>query len=109
MRTLNDVEVTPVSQESEGMTVVKVNDKYNYLDADGNLVSEEDFLFASMFIGGRAVVQRENGLWNYFTKAGNMLSNDKDFEAVDIFVGPFGYVLDNGNWMKIDKEGNIAA
>ena len=107
---LNDgVGVDVVSPESEGMTVVKVNDGYNFLKADGKLLSEEDFKFASMFVGGKAAVQRANGLWNYIKPDGSFVSPDKDFEAVDIFVGPVGHVYENGKWLTIDKDGNIAA
>jgi len=109
MKVSDEISVTPISPESEGLTAVKVNDKYNYLNSDGNLLSEEDFLFASMFIGGRAVVQRKNGLWNYLKNDGTMLISDKDFEAVDCFVGPFGYVLVDGKWLKINKEGEMIA
>lgn len=107
---LNDgVVVEAVSPESEGMTVVKVNDVFNYLKTDGKLISEEDFKFASMFVGGKAAVQRANGLWNYIKLDGTMLSPDKDFEAVDAFIGPVGHVYIDGKWCTINKEGEIAA
>lgn len=101
--------VVPVSKESDGLTVVKVNDYFNYMNEEGNLLSKEDFLFVYIFIGDIAVVQRKNGLWNYIKRDGTFLSPDVDFEAVDNFVGPFGYVLVDNKWLKIDKDGKIAA
>ena len=92
---------------NEGLTPVKVNDHFNYKNEQGNLISNENFLFARRFISGRAVVQRENGLWNYLKSNGTFLCPERDFEAIDDFIGPFGYVLVDEKWLRIDSEGKL--
>ena len=106
MELLNEGVATQVALESEGWTLVKTEQGYNYVDSEGNFLSEEDFLFADSFIGGKATVKRMNGLWNYIKTDGTLLCSE-DFIAVAVFVGPVGYVYKECKWQTIDKAGNI--
>jgi hypothetical protein len=106
MELLNEGVATQVALESEGWTLVRTDEGFNYVDSEGNFLSEENFIFADSFIGGKATVKRMNGLWNYIKTDGTMLCSE-DFVAVAVFVGPVGYVYKEGKWFTIDKAGNL--
>lgn len=67
-----------VSDFKEGLAVVKVRGKYGYIDYNGNFVIKPQFLFASVFVNGKALiipdpqVHRKRG-YNYIDKSGQIL------------------------------------
>ena len=108
MELLNEGVATQVALESEGWTLVRTDEGLNYVDSEGNFLSEENFIFADSFIGGKATVKRMNGLWNYITTDGTLLCSE-DFIAVAVFVGPVGYVYKENKWFTIDKSGALVS
>ena len=81
--------------------------KYNFITADGKLLSDKWFEWADIFRDGFSLIQREDGLQNYIDTKGNILS-DKWFEWLDYFKGEFARIKGaNGEYNYIDTKGNI--
>ena len=93
---------------SDGFARVRRNDKkYNYIDEQGKLLSEQWFEKAFDFNEGFAVVEKTIGLRNFIGKYGKLLS-DEWFECVGEFYEGFADVKrTNGDWVKIDKTGKL--
>ena len=93
---------------SDGFARVRRNDKkYNYIDEQGKLLSEQLFEKAFDFNEGFAVVEKPIGLMNFINKDGKIIS-DEWFELVGDFCEGFAEVKrTNGNWVKIDKTGKL--
>ena len=88
--------------------VLKENGLYNYVDKDGNFISDEDFLYARVFRGSFAAVQRQNNLWNFIKLDVNSLSNShgynasifiksQDFDSVNDFCNSYALVYKVGD------------
>ncbi len=88
--------------------VLKENGLYNYVDKDGNFISDEDFLYARVFRGSFAAVQRQNNLWNFIKLDVNSLSNShghnasifvksQDFDSVNDFCNSYAVVYKVGD------------
>jgi hypothetical protein len=91
---------------SEGLTVIKVNDKYGYMDKTGSQVIKPQFDKAGLFSEGYAKVMI-NGKWGYINKSGEVVIQPKYSFAGDFSEG-LANVLDigSGNRMGfIDKNG----
>ena len=94
--------------QEEFTRVQRVSDrKYNLIDANGKLLSDEWFEWIDYFHDGLAKVQRAYEKYNYIGKDGKLLSNEW-FNYVYDFNDGFGEVQrTNGEWAKIDKTGKL--
>ena len=91
---------------SDGFARVKRKDKWNFIDKQGNYLSDEWFNWADNFYDGFARVQRGDGLWNFIDTKGNILL-DEWFNWADNFYDGFARVQrGDGLWNFIDKQGN---
>ena len=94
---------------SDGFARVQRSDKkYNYIDKQGKLLSEQWFAWAGIFYKGFARVRREDNLYNFITKQGKILS-EKWFECVGEFYEGFAIVqkITNSLYNFIDTKGRI--
>ena len=88
--------------------VQRGDDKWNFIDKNGNYLYDEWYNDVFNFHDGFAKVQRGDGLWNFIDKDGKILS-DEWFDWVDYFnKDGFARVKrTNGKWNFIDKDGKI--
>ena len=93
---------------SEGFAKVQKGDGLcNFIDKQGNILSNEWFIYVYHFHEGFAGVQGSNRLYNFIDKKGNILS-DEWFTLVGNFYEDFAKVRrTNGRWYKIDKTGKL--
>lgn len=94
---------------SDGFARVRRSDrKYNYIDKQGKLLSEQWFAWAGIFYKGFARVRRDDNLYNFIGKDGKILS-DKWFECVGEFYEGFAIVqkITNSLYNFIDTKGRI--
>ena len=80
---------------------------YNFIDKEGNYLSDEWFINVYDFHDGLAIIQRGDGLWNYIDKKGNILTNEWFSDAYSFYEGVANVQRTNGEWVKIDKTGKI--
>ena len=92
----------------EDFVIVQRGDKkYNFINKNGKILSDEWFYNVYSFYDGLAKVQRCDKKYNFINKQGKLLS-DEWFIYVDMFNGGFAKVQrTNGEWAKIDKTGNL--
>lgn len=96
-----------VSRSVEGMNMVKVDGRYNFLDLErGELVSQTDFVRASNFHEGFAIVQDDAGKYNYLRKDGSVLCNSWLDSATE-FSGGLATVTLDGNAYRIGDDGAV--
>ena len=92
-----------------GYAKVKFNDKWNFIDIQGKLVSPNQwFDGVGIFTNGYAWV-RLNDKWNYIDTRGKLLSPNLWFNAADDFYDGSALVKLNNKWYEIDTKGNIVA
>ena len=92
---------------SDGFARVKRKDKWNFIDKQGNYLSDEWFNWADNFSDGFARVQRKDDKWNFIDRQGKLLS-DEWFNWADNFYDGFAEVKRaNGEWCNMDKTGKI--
>lgn len=98
------------TKKEEFTKVQRVSDgKYNFLDANGKILSDTWFYWVGYFSDGLALVQREDGLKNFIDRQGKLLS-DKWYRYLTNFKDGFALIeRDNGEWAKIDKNGKIVS
>ena len=87
----------------EGFAVVGLDDKYNYIDHDGNYLSDKWFDSCGIFHDGFAAVKL-NGKWNYINHEGNYLS-DTWFDICGNFRKGFVWVRMNGMNYRLRNDG----
>ena len=94
---------------SDGFAVIKREDeKYNLIDAQGKLLSEQWFEWVCNFYDEFARVQRStDDLWNFINKQGKILSDEWFIDAYYLDDGFAKVKRTNGEWAKIDKTGKI--
>lgn len=94
---------------SDGLARVRnCERKYNFIDANGKLLSDEWFNNAHSFKDGFAKVQRSDGLWNFITKDGKIISDEWFNYLDDLFRDGFAVVQrTNCECCKIDKSGKL--
>ena len=93
--------------QEDVVIVQRADDKYNYIDKNGKIISDEWFYNVYSFYDGLAKVQRGNGLWNFIDANGKIIS-DEWFIYVDMFNDGLAKVKrTNGEWCQIDKTGNL--
>ena len=92
---------------SEGFAKVQRGDElWNFIDKQGNYLSNEWFNYVFYFREGFAVVQRGDKLCNFIDKKGNILSNEW-FKVVSNFNEGFAIVKRSDDLYNfIDKNGN---
>ena len=88
--------------------VIRTSDyKYNFIDAQGKLLSDKWFEWAGDFYHGFAIVGRANHEYNFIDTKGKILS-DEWFKWLDFFKGEFARVQRKGGSMNfINKDGKI--
>ena len=92
---------------SDGFARVRLKDKYNLIDKQGKIFSEQWFEWIEFFHEGFARVQRTNGEYNFIDKDGKFLS-EQWFNWVDNFNDSVIRVLrGDGKFIKIDKTGKF--
>ena len=89
----------------EGFAAVVLNEKCNYIDHDGNYLSDTWFDFCWDFYEGLARVEL-NDKYNFIGRNGNYLS-DTWFDYCCVFYDGFAAVEMNEKWNFIDHNGNI--
>ena len=94
---------------SDGFAVIKREDeKYNLIDAQGKLLSEQWFEWVCNFYDEFARVQRStDDLWNFINKQGKILSDEWFIDAYYLDDGFAKVKRTNGECAKIDKNGKI--
>ena len=94
---------------SDGFAVIKREDeKYNLIDAQGKLLSEQWFEWVCNFYDEFARVQRStDDLWNFINKQGKILSSEWFIDAYYLDDGFAKVKRTNGEWAKIDKTGKL--
>jgi len=88
-----------------GLAVVRLNEKYNFIDTEGNIRFNQWFEAAFDFKNGFSIV-RLNKKCNFINTEGNILS-DQWFDWVSNFKNGFAKVQINGKFNFIDTEGTI--
>ena len=94
-----------VSDFKVGFAVVRLNDKCNFINTKGQLVSKQWFDWISGFYKGLAMVEL-NGKWNYINTEGQLLSQQW-FDGVDYFNEGLAKVKLNGKYNFINTEGQL--
>ena len=89
----------------EGFGIVRLNRRRNFIDKNGNFLSDQWFDGACGFREGFARVGL-NGKWNFVDKNGNLLS-DRWFDWVGDFREGFASVILNGKSYIINTSGEI--
>ena len=95
--------------KKDGLTIVKriSDNKYNFIDAQGKLLSDTWFDWISGFYDGFSVVGRENHEYNYIDKQGKILSSEW-FKWLDYFHNGFARVQRFDDLMNfIGEDGKI--
>ena len=95
----------------EGFAIVRVKDKYNFINEEMKVLSRRPFRrwfdHVGSFSEGFAWVYSRGEGWNFINKEGKILSNQW-FDAVEYFRGGFARVYSRGKgWNFINKEGKI--
>ena len=93
---------------SEGFARIRrVDRKYNYIDKQGKLLSEQWFEWAGYFHDGFTRVRREDYLYNFIDTKGKLLSKQWFFWADNFNDGLAVVGRTNGELCKIDKSGKL--
>ena len=90
---------------NNGLFKIRLDRKFNFIDTEGNLLSNEWFDYVGRFNDGFAVVGLNNK-YNFIDTEGNLLS-DQWFDDLSRFKDGFAMVKLNGKWNFIDTNGNI--
>ena len=105
---LSDIPLDDVWRFSYGWSKVSVNDKYNYMDEDGNLMSEEGFYYVEEFVHEFGKVQRSDKLYNFVNTSGDLVSEQWFIEAVDFNADGYAEVtLEDGTPATLYSDGTI--
>ena len=81
--------------------------KYNFINKQGELLSEQWFNWVGIFHKGFARVRREDYLMNFINKQGKLLSEEWFSWVNDFKDGLAVGQRTNGEYFKIDKQGKI--
>ena len=94
-----------VGSFDDGVAIVRLNDKYNYINTNRQLLSNQWFDDAYGFDNGFAMVGLNNK-YNFINTNGQLLSNQW-FDDVYSFSNGLAEVKLNGKWNFIDTKGNL--
>lgn len=89
----------------EGLAEVKLNGKWNFINTEGQRLSQQWFDCVEYFKEGFAKAKL-NGKWNFINTKGQLLSKQW-FEDMWEFKEGFAQVKLNGKWNFINTEGQI--
>lgn len=89
----------------EGFAVVQLNGKYNYINANNQLISKTWFDYGGYFRKGFACVELY-GKYNFINANGQIIS-DTWFDDCYAFYNGFAYVRLNNKWNFINTDGQI--
>ena len=111
IRIVKEIDMTDVSKFDfawdfhEGFAVVILNEKYNFIDTSGKMLSEQWYDWAGNFHEGFALVEL-NGKYNFINTKGELLS-EQWYDYANIFSGGFARVRLNDKYNFIDTEGKL--
>ena len=94
-----------VSDFKDGFATVALNDKYNFINTKGQLLSQQWFDCVWNFKEGFDRVKL-NGKYNFIDTEGHLLSQQW-FDMAWDFNDGFAWVGLNGMWYNLDTEGNL--
>ena len=94
-----------VSDFKDGFATVALNDKYNFINTKGQLLSQQWFDSVRNFKEGFASVYL-NDKYNFIDTEGHLLSQQW-FDMAWDFNDGFAWVGLNGMWYNLDTEGNL--
>ena len=94
-----------VDEFINGFATVVLNNKYNFIDGDGNLLSQQWFDMTGDFLEGFAVVQLY-GKYNFINTEGE-IAFKRWFDMATSFFDGFAEVRLNDTYYKLDTEGNL--
>jgi len=89
----------------DDFAVIILDEKFNFINTEGGLLSEQWFDVAWSFYEGFAMVQL-NGKWNFIDTEGKLLSEQWFDDAWDFHEGLARVKID-GKWLKINTKGEI--
>ena len=93
----------------DGYAKVRFNDKYNFIDTKGKLVSPNQwFDYVGIFTNGYAWVEL-NGKYNLIDTQGKLVSPNQWFDSVGIFTNGYAWVELNNKYNLIDTQGNLVS
>lgn len=95
-----------VRPASEGLSVVKRDLMYGFVDEEGQEVIPTKFLDARPFSGGRAAVKLFGTKWGYIDKKGDVAVPIQYEEVDNYFHNGRALVKLNGHLFYIDVDGN---
>ena len=92
-----------------GFAEVKLGDKCNFIDRNGNILSDLWFDWVALFdwLHEDFVAVKLGRKWNFIDRNGNFLREDLWFNWVWDFQDGFAAVKLNGEWCMIDTNGNL--
>ena len=92
-----------------GYARVNLNNKWNYIDTQGKLVSPNQwFDWIYDFYNGYGIVKLNNK-WNYIDTRRKLLSPNQWFDGVGNFYNGYARVKLNGKWNLINTQGNMVS
>ena len=89
---------------SEGLAMVKLNKKCNYIKQDGEFLTDKWYDACSNFINGFGIV-KSNNKCNFINQEGNLLSPNKWYDYCNEFKDGFGIVHLNDKCTYIKQDG----
>lgn len=101
LSSLNCFEATPFV---EGLSIIKIKDKYGAIDINGNIVINPLFDYLKPFSSNFAAFKQGN-YYGYINKSGNIIINPQFLEAKDFQEDKACVKCANGLYGYISKEG----
>ena len=89
----------------DGFARVKLNDKYNFINTNGQLISDTWFDYCGDFYDGFAIVEL-NDKWNFINTNGQLIS-DTWFDRCFDFLDGFARVKLNDKYNYINNNGQL--
>lgn len=94
-----------VGDFQEGFYAVKLNGKWNFINQEGQLISDQWYDWAGDFNEGFAKVELD-GKYNLINQKGQLIS-DQWYDVLGDFNEGFAVVKLNGKYYKLDKNGRL--
>ena len=92
---------------NEGLSIVVLNSKYNFINKNGEIMFEQWFEYVDDFDEGFAGVELNHKGWNFINQNGEIISKDW-YTTVRYFKDGFAGVYLNGKgWNFINQNGEI--
>ena len=90
--------------------VQRSDNQFNFIDANGKILSEQCFKYVDDFHCGYARVQRGDGLWNFINTDGKLMSNEWFRYISYAMYSEYAFAYadrTNGEQCIIDKKGSL--